>query len=430
MRALAANSNNVSANCGMGFIEANGSNPQAAAPYIEKVMKDSYSETLEKLASQKNIQLNYKSMRPKVPDIFSPEKYKVRPCAFQFEEVEEAIEKRLQVHRVEEDWVRKLQKANTDFSTQTAKMDNNQKLQLYAGYTSNTFLAKKARFMTTQADLYFNDFAMRIAPAYNNLRQQIAKMQEDLKQASKKIRTDIPDSYAACQEMKKTLNNYLKKTSELTDDFVRLNIYDFYDYTNQQLYWNKFLVTQTMYDQKFYQYAQSLLKTVDDYGNIQALDVAHTIVYDCEKQTAAKKPAIGSDENPGNCPFSLKVGLGIGSVKSNCHGWTMEGGEIVVASLSKNYQTGEFSIGFGMGGNLQAPFLGGSIGAQMVVTVGSDFIPTDLGLVGNAGIEAATGPVVIGEESVNATMSIASGLNIDAVHAGQNYNLLSVSPKN
>jgi tetratricopeptide (TPR) repeat protein len=428
MRALAANPGNVSANCGMGFIEANGSNPAAAAPYIEKVMKDGYSETLEKLASQKNIKLNYASMRVKVPEVFSPEKYKVRPCAFSFEEVEESIEKRLQIHRVEEDWVRKLQKANGEFEAQTAKMTSAEKLALWGGYTSNTFLAKKARFMTMQADLYFNDFAMRIAPQYNALRLKMAKMQDDLKAVTKQIRSDIPDSYEACKAQKEELNKYLKKTTELVDEFVSRNIYDFYDYTNQQLYWSRFLVTQTMYNQKFYQIAHSLLKTVDDYGNLQALDVAHTIVYQCEKQTAAKKPDINADENPGDCPFSVKIPFGVGSFKSNCNGWTLEAGEAVIGSISQNFRTGEFTIGAGVGGNIEAPFLGGSIGAQMFITVGSDFIPSDMGVVGSAGIEATAGPVVIGEEGGTVTMTIASGLNVDAVHAGQQINLLSLNP--
>ena len=35
-------------------------------------------------------------------------------------------------------------KANSDFDKATAKMDNNQKLALWGGYTTNTFLAKKA----------------------------------------------------------------------------------------------------------------------------------------------------------------------------------------------------------------------------------------------------------------------------------------------
>ncbi|MDT9096863.1 hypothetical protein RSW32_26405, partial [Escherichia coli] len=62
------------------------------------------------------------------------------------------------------------------------------------------------------------------------------------------------------------------------------------------------------------------------------------------------------------------------------------------------------------------------------ITVGSDFIPSDMGVVGSAGIEATAGPVVIGEEGGTVTMTIASGLNIDAVHAGQQINLLSLNP--
>lgn len=279
-----------------------------------------------------------------------------------------------------------------------------------------------------QADLYFNDFAMRIAPQYNALRLKIAKMQDDLKAVTKQIRSDIPDSYEACKAQKEELNKYLKKTTELVDEFVSRNIYDFYDYTNQQLYWSRFLVTQTMYNQKFYQIAHSLLKTVDDYGNLQALDVAHTIVYQCEKQTAAQKPPINADENPGNCPFSVKIPFGVGSFKSNCNGWTLEAGEAVIGSISQNFRTGEFTIGAGVGANIEAPFLGGSIGAQMFITVGSDFIPSDMGVVGSAGIEATAGPLVIGEEGATATMTIASGLNVDAVHAGQQINILSLNP--
>lgn len=428
-RALAANANNVSANCGMGFIEANSSNPQAAAPYIEKVMRDGYSETLEKLASQKNIKLNYKSMQANVPEFFSPEKYKVRPSAFTYEEVEECIEKRLQMHRVEEDWIRKLQKANTEFNKKTAKMNSSEQLGLYGGFTTNTFMSKKAKFMTTQADINFSDFSMRVAPVYNNLRLQISKLQDDLKKETTEIGKNIPDAYEACVEKKKALDAYLKKTSELTDDFVRLYIYDFYEFTNQQLYWNRFLVNQTLYDLKFYQYAHDLLKTVDDYGNIQSLDAAHMIVYSCDKQTAAKKPNLNSDESPANCAFSVKVPLVIGILKSSCDGWSLEGGEFIIGSISKDYETGEFTIGVGVGGDIEAPFLGGSVGAQMFITVGRDFIPTDLGMVGSAGIEAAAGPIVIGEEGVTATMSIASGLNIDAVHAGQDIKILSLSPK-
>gem|GEM_PF-5309630 len=83
----------------------------------------------------------------------------------------------------------------------------------------------------------------------------------------------------------------------------------------------------------------------------------------------------------------------------------------------------------GMGANIEAPFLGGSAGAEMFITVGSDFIPSDLGVKGSAGIEASAGPVVIGSESITATMSIANGLNLDAAHAGQEIKLFQLSPK-
>ncbi len=428
MRALAANSENVSANCGMGFIEGNSSNPAAAAPYIEKVMKNSYSEVLEKLASQKNIKLNYLSLKVKVPEIFPPEKYKVRPSALRFEEVEESLAKRVQMDHLKEAWVRKLQQTQSNFDAQTKNLSNADKLALYAGYVSSVPMTKKARFMLAQTEMYFNDFAFRSGTAYNNLKMNIGKMQEDLKKENKDTRSNIPDSYDACKVMKESLNKYLTKSAELTDDFVSRNIYDFYEYTNQQLYWNKFLLQQNAYDLKFYQQATSLLKAVSDYGNIQALDVAHTVVYDCEKQTAAA-PDRGLDQNPdGNCPFSAKIPLGIGSFKSNCKGWSLDGGEGVIGSISHNFQTGEFTVSFGMGGNIEAPFLGGSAGAQMFFTVGSDFVPCDMGMQGNLGIEAAVGPLVIGEESATATMSIASGLNIDAVHAGQQTNLFSLSP--
>ncbi|HRE64593.1 MAG TPA: tetratricopeptide repeat protein [Ferruginibacter sp.] len=429
MKALSANSANVSANCGMGVIEANGSNPSAAAPYIEKVMKNGYSETLDKLVTQKNIKLNYKSMKVKVPAVFSPEKYKVVPTAFNLDEVEETLSKRLQIHRTEEDWIRKLQKANSEFDKATTRMDNNQKLALWGGFTTNTFLAKKAKFMSTQADLYWTDFSMRIAPEYNSLLLKMQKIEKDLKERITKISIEIPDAHEACNAKKEALNTYLQKTSELVNDFTGRNIYDFYDYTDQQLYWNRFLVNQTMYNQKFYQYAHYLLKAVDDYSGIQPLNAAHMIVYNCEKQTAAKKPSINGDENPQNCPFSYKIALGAGAFKASCNGWSIEGGEIITGTLSKDYKSGEFTIGMGMGANIEAPFLGGSAGAEMFITVGSDFIPSDLGVKGSAGIEASAGPVVIGSESITATMSIANGLNLDAAHAGQEIKLFQLSPK-
>ena len=105
-----------------------------------------------------------------------------------------------------------MQKANGDFEAKTAKLSTQEKLALWNGYTSNAFMAKKARFMSTQADLYFNDFAMRIGPAYNNLRIQIDKMQVELKTKTKQISVDLPDSYEACQSMKEALNVYLKKS--------------------------------------------------------------------------------------------------------------------------------------------------------------------------------------------------------------------------
>lgn len=429
MRALAANPDNTSANCGMGFIEANGPTPSAAAPYIEKTMKNGYSETLAKLVSQKNIQLNYKSMKSKVPVIFSPEKYKVRPSALRFEEVEEALAKRVQMDHLKEAWVRKLQQVQNNFDKQTANLSPAAKLELYTGYVSNGMMMKKARFMLAQADNYFNDFAFRSGSAYNNLKFRISKMQDDLKKENKNTRSDIPDPYDACKAMKESLNTYLAKSAELTNDFVSLNIFDFYEYTNQQLYWNKFLMQQEAYDLKFYQTATSLLKAVSDYGNIQALDEAHTVVYDCQRQTAAVPDLKQDQQSEYNCPFSIKIPFGIGSFKSNCKGWSIEGGEAVVFGASHSFQTGEFTVSMGMGGNIEAPFLGGSAGAQMFMTVGSDFIPCDMGMQGSAGIEAIAGPVVIGEESLSATMSIASGLNLDAVHAGEQINLLSVNPK-
>lgn len=429
MRALAANPGNVQANCGMGFIEANSTNPAAAAPYIEKVMKNGYSEMLDKMVTQKNIKLNYSAMKPVVPETFPPGKYKVRPSALKFEEVKEVTEKRLQINRVVNDWIRKLQQAQQTFDAATKNMSTSEKFALMSGYGSTVPLARKARFMVTQSEIYMNDFAMRTAPLYNALRLKIAKMQDDLKKENGQTRKDFPDSYEACQQMKESLNQYLAKTAEITDDYVVHHIDDFYDFTNQQLYWNRFLVNQDMYNLKFYELASSMVKAVNDYGNIQALDVANTVVYDCEHQAAATLPNLTTGDPDANCPFSIKIPFGVGSFKSNCKGWSLEGGEAAIVGISKNFQTGEFTVSMGMGGNIEAPFLGGSIGAQMFITVGSDFIPCDMGMQGNAGIEAAAGPVVIGEEGLTATMSIASGLNVDALHGGQQTNLLNLDPK-
>ncbi|HWC52235.1 MAG TPA: hypothetical protein VG676_01530 [Chitinophagaceae bacterium] len=414
MRALAVNSESVSSNCGMGFIEANGPTPAKAAPYIEKVMKSSYSELLDKLVTQKNIKLNYKSLRSVVPVTFPPEKYKVRPAALTFEEVEDAIEKRLQIHSLEEDWNRKLNNAQDAFDAYTKNMKPNEKLSLFAGYTSSEPMAKKARFMLTQAELNWNDFAMRTAPTYNSVLFSIQKMQQDLKKANAQIRKDYPDSYDACRVMKDTLNAYLKKSANMMDDYVSRTIYDFYDYTNQQLYWNQFILDQKMYDLKFYQLAYNLVKTVDDYGNIQALDEAHNVVYECEKTVPAKLPKLNADEDPEfNCPVSFKLPAVIGSFKANCKGWSIEGGEGLVLGLSKDYKSGEFTVAFGVGGELDIPLVvGGSAAMQMTFTVGSDFIPSDMGLQGNISGEAGAGPFSV-DQTVTAKMSIASGLNVE-----------------
>src|SRR4030095_2323009 len=89
----------------------------------------------------------------------------------------------------------------------------------------------------------------------------------------------------------------------------------------------------------------------------------------------------------------------------------------------RDLKTGEFSLAFGFGADINMDLL--SIGAkgQMYFKFDRDFSPIDMGLKGEAGIESKT--ILTIEEKITGTMGISS-VNVDAVHLGKEINLFNV----
>ncbi len=428
--ALRLNPANADANCGMGLILTKEGKIGEAAPYIQKAMKDSYSETLEDLMDQHKISLDYSAIRAKVPEYFNELKIKPAPAATKLEEISPVITQRNELDLLREAWYTK---SNASDEETNAKMENENMEQMVNrvyGYLPTAPFSRRARFMVIQST---KDFAARgMAVAIENEKARL-QANEMLKQMDDRINKRFHDesfasTYEECVMQKEELQKYLKESAELYDGMVRKNLFKRYDYANDQLYWNLFLMNDEQYKNYFYRTATELVRDIAGYWQWQPLNTSpESIARRCE-DILKNPPKDQAAEGDGDydCPIKVKYPIGIGSIKEDCKGIEWEGGELLVLGYEKDYKSGEWTVAFGLGESTELGFLGLGVKGQMFFKL-NGFQPIDCGMRFESGGEVNIGPVVI-EEKVTAVIGMTSGINVDAVDNGKTTNIFNLDP--
>ncbi len=126
-----------------------------------------------------------------------------------------------------------------------------------------------------------------------------------------------------------------------------------------------------------------------------------------------------------SCPVNIKLPAGkAGSFKINCKTMELEGGELLKLGYEKDLKTGEFSLAFGLGMDANTGVLNAGAKGLMFFKFASDFTPIDMGMKGEAGIEAELFIFSV-DEKITGTMGVGS-VNVDAVHLGKEINVFNV----
>lgn len=429
---LKTDPNNHEAHCGTALILINQDKIPQAIPHVEKAMRLGYSPTLDKLVSGKNITLDYDKLKPHVPEYFNPNKYKPPHSAKTLTEVKPVLEERQEIEDLMYAWGDKQREIDEKHAAKIANETVMRMSQRTVGLVGNTPFSGKALFMLLQLQKQTLDMALSGFTTTDSKEIETAKsMHEDLEgKIEKRYKEESFESrYEECLMQREETEIYLKESAALYDMKVQKTVFKYYDITNQQLYWNKFLLNHDGYEHMFYGVASELFVHLNDYKKFQLLDKPLWVVENCEKILAnppQKKVEVEESPDP-NCPFRMKFFLGLANGKMDCKGWEIEGGELVVLGIQKDYRTGELTLAFGLGAS--AGIAVGALGAkgQMYFKFDSDYSPVDCGAVFEAGAEAAAGPVVI-EEKATATIGMVSGIHVVGVAAGQETAIFTLEP--
>lgn len=419
------------ANAGTALILVNEGRTAEATPHISKALKNGFSETVAKLAEDKKIKLGYDQLKCKVPEYFNPNKYKPAPAAQKMEEVKQVLTQREEIRALMTAWQEKEEEVNRDQEGKTEKENLSQTAARIHGFFPTAPFGKKAKFMVLQnANAMYEWAAQSAMDNYNN-GVTADKLHDALeKKIADRHGAEQPGSaYESCKIDAEEVNKYLQQSADFYDGVVRKSIHKYYDFTNQQLHWYRFLLNEEQYKQLFYNVATDLMEQLDNYSRFQRLGRPDFTVTNCEKILQNPPKPQGVTEQPdGECPVKLAIPLGIGRIKMDCNGWSIEGGELLVLSMEKDYRSGEFTVGFGLGAGIDVPGMGVGGKGQVFVQFDNNLSPVDCGMVFDAGGEAVAGPVVIAEENISATIGMTSGIHIDAIHAGRQINIFEMDP--
>lgn len=128
-----------------------------------------------------------------------------------------------------------------------------------------------------------------------------------------------------------------------------------------------------------------------------------------------------SDFDEVTCPSEdkLYIGIGIAKIAMTCTKFSVEGGELLQGSFEKNFNTGEFEIGIGVGfsehigaGPLSAE---ASVKAMDIFHFNGEGQLTDVGVKVSAGLDAKIGDLhVEGEGSVTAMLNTGVSTGIES----------------
>ncbi|MFZ4770169.1 MAG: tetratricopeptide repeat protein [Ferruginibacter sp.] len=427
---LAKNPNSSEMHCGLGLIfSEEGNIPEATAHIIES-LKNSYSRVAEELAKKHHVKVKLSDIRVKPPEYFNPQKFKPAQPAGKLEDMPQVEAERVASEERFRAAQRKTEEFNKKYSPFNSETNITPILQLYDRYEGNTPFGRKASYMVNLINEERLNFLINIL-TNGGYKKKDDEYNKELEDGFKKVQQGSfgNDNMAAeqCVAYVDILNPYLQKTKANYEDFERNALPKIYDYTNQLLYWNAFLFSDTAYQSYFNSEVQGFYDVLNGFSQMQKLYPTPDWIYgNCNNyKEALVEIELEEMEAKLGCPINIKLPAAkLGSFKINCKSMELEGGELLKLGFERDMKTGEFSLAFGLGMDVNTGLLNAGAKGLMYFKFASDFSPIDMGLKGEAGIEAELFIFSV-DEKLTGTMGVGS-VNVDAVHLGKEINIFNV----
>ncbi len=427
---LAKNSNSSEMHCGLGLIFSEEGNVTEATAHIIESLKNSYSRVAEGLAKKHHVKVKLSDIRVKPPEYFNPQKFKPAQPAGKLEDMPQVEAERVASEERFRAAQRKTEEFNKKYSPFNSETNITPILQLYDRYEGNTPFGRKASYMVNLINEERLNFLINILPN-GGYKKKDDEFNKELEDGFKKVQQGSfgNDNMAAeqCVAYVDILNTYLQKTKANYEDFERNALPKIYDYTNQLLYWNAFLFSDTAYQSYFNSEVQGFYDILNGFSQMQKLNGLPDWIYgNCKNyKEALAEIELEEMEAKLGCPINIKLPAAVlGSFKINCRSMELEGGELVKFGFERDFKTGEFSLALGMGLDANTGLFSAGAKGLMFFKFDGDFNPIDMGMKGELGVEAELF-IYSMDEKLTGTMGVGS-VNVDAVHLGKEINIFNV----
>lgn len=430
---LAKNPESSEMHCGLALIlsEEGNEHPDSyreATLHIKESLAHGYSPIAEALASKHKVKLKFSDIRTKAPEYFNPQKFKPAAPASVMEDIPMVQAEREAVIDRHRNSHKKVESFNAKYSASVNEKNMQSVMQQHIGYTGSSPFSRKAIFMVHLINVERYEFLANNMDlvAYKKIHDEYRKAFDTRFESIQK--TAFDNEAKRCEAHVNNLNNFLQLSKENFENYERHVLPKIYDYTNQSLYWQSFLLSGDAYKAYFYAEVNEFYGQLIKFNELQNVYPTPEWIFNSCKNYKKDLDSIKLEEiqEQLSCPINLKIPpIGPTTVKINCKTMEVETEilEVLKLGYEKDLKTGEFSLAFGLGADINMDLL--SIGAkgQMYFKFDRDFSPIDMGLKGEAGIESKT--ILTIEEKITGTMGISS-INVDAVHLGKEINLFNV----
>jgi len=425
---LAKNPESSEMHCGFALILSEEGNEQEAILHIRQSLEHGYSPIAEALAKKHNVKVKFSDIRTKAPEYFNPQKFKPAAPASVMEDIpmvqadrEAVIDRHRNSHK-------RMETFNQQYSASVNEKEMQSLMQQHLGYAGSTPFSRKAIFMVHLINEERYEFLATNMDlmAYKKIHDEYRKAFDNKFESIQ--RTAFDNEAKRCEAHVNNLNNFLQQSKENFQNYERHVLPKIYDYTNQSLYWQSFLLSGDAYKAYFYAEVNEFYGQLIKFNELQNVYPTPEWIFNICKNYKKELDSIKLEEieEQLSCPVNLKIPpIGPTTLKINCKTMEVESEilEVLKLGYERDLKTGEFSLAFGLGADINMDLL--SIGAkgQMYFKFDRDFSPIDMGLKGEAGIESKT--ILTIEEKITGTMGISS-VNVDAVHLGKEINLFNV----
>ncbi len=306
-------------------------------------------------------------------------------------------------------------------------------LQQNIGNTGSTPFSRKAAYMVQLINAERADFVSSKLDISEYNKNNEAYMAEFYARFEEIQTTDFgDDSYGAkkCEAHVNNLNTYLQKSKANFENYERNVLPKIYDYTNQSLYWQSFLLSGEAYTAYFNGEVYDFYDYLNHFDQLQNLAPTPEWIYNTCKNYKEDLGKIRLEEiaEQFSCPINIKIPIGkMASYKINCKGEELEGGELLKFGIEENFKTGEYTLSFGVGGDINTGLINGGVKWVSQVKFASDLSPIDVGWKAEAGLEAQLFIFTV-DEKTSVTMGLST-ISVDAVHCGEELNLFQYDAK-